>query len=85
MRAWVSADGTDDVDRFKRNLALIAESYNGLTGPTTLNGAGDRLTGSYDLWTLYRAATGFRWRNVGAFVPAGTAGGGLLTEAGRPA
>jgi branched-chain amino acid transport system substrate-binding protein len=84
VRAWVSADGIDDVDRFKRNFALIADSYDGLTGRTTLNEAGDRLTGSYDYWALCPAAAGFRWRNVGAFVPSGAEGGGLLSTRDCP-
>ena len=85
VRAWVSADGIEDVDRFKRNLALIADSYDGVSGDTTLNEAGDRLTGSYDFWALCPAAGGFDWRQVGTFVPLGVEGGGRLGAGECPA
>ncbi|MGI9557917.1 MAG: ABC transporter substrate-binding protein [Solirubrobacterales bacterium] len=84
VRAWVSADGIDDLGAFKRNLILIADSYDGASGATTLNEAGDRLTGSYDFWAVCEGSDGFAWESVGTFVPRGVDEGGRLESGSCP-
>jgi branched-chain amino acid transport system substrate-binding protein len=49
----VENDETFLRDAFSRNV----QRYWGLTGPTLLDAAGDRKTGSFDFWTLQTAAT----------------------------
>ena len=49
----VENDETFLRDAFSRNV----QRYWGLTGPTILDAAGDRKTGSFDFWTLQNAAT----------------------------
>ena len=55
---WVAAlaenytNATTDVNYLKNTLVKIADSYNGITGNTTLNQFGDRKYGDYDFWTV---------------------------------
>lgn len=41
-----------------------ASSYSGVTGSTELNDAGDRKSGSYDLWAVTSDDDSFQWTNV---------------------
>lgn len=54
---WLAAlgaavTGTADTDRFARALVEIADVYDGATGPTTLDAAGDRAQAAYDVWAI---------------------------------
>ena len=40
------------VDSLKATIMDSASSYFGVTGNTTLNSAGDRVTGNYDYWKV---------------------------------
>jgi branched-chain amino acid transport system substrate-binding protein len=49
----VVAVGIDsNIDKIKDNLLNQAANYNGATGNTALNDAGDRLKGDYDFWGI---------------------------------
>jgi branched-chain amino acid transport system substrate-binding protein len=56
--------GTRDIDRFKRALVAIADSYEGATGPTTLDAAGDRADAAYDVWAIQEENGQPVWRTV---------------------
>ncbi len=45
-------NATPDVNYLKNTFVKIADSYNGITGNTTLNQFGDRKYGDYDFWTV---------------------------------
>jgi hypothetical protein len=50
----------------------IADSYNGITGNTTLNQFGDRKYGDYDFWAVRNSEStddSFFWKRVGKYVP----------------
>lgn len=59
--AWVailSAIEVENDDAFLReSFARNVQRYWGLTGPTILDAAGDRKTGSFDFWTMQGATT----------------------------
>ena len=58
----------------RRQLTDAANAYDGLTGRTTLNAAGDRASASYDFWAVCRVGGGLGWGKAAVY-----AGG----EAGR--
>jgi len=73
---WVAAlaenatAGTNDINYLKKTFLQIANSYNGITGDTSLNKAGDRKYGDYDFWTIKRNNSNnnpFVWTQVGRF------------------
>jgi ABC-type branched-subunit amino acid transport system substrate-binding protein len=74
---WVAAlaenytNATHDVNYLKNTIVKIADSYNGITGNTTLNQLGDRKYGDYDFWTVQDSEThdSFIWKNIGKYVP----------------
>ncbi len=75
---WVAAlaenytNATPDVNYLKNTLVKIADSYNGITGNTTLNQFGDRKYGDYDFWTVQDSEgthDSFIWKNIGKYVP----------------
>ena len=50
---------------------LTADSYNGITGNTTLNQFGDRKYGDYDFWGVRNSESthdSFIWKRVGKYV-----------------
>jgi branched-chain amino acid transport system substrate-binding protein len=64
---WLAAlsalvDGTDDTASFKHALVAIADSFEGATGPTTLDAAGDRAQGAYDVWAIEEESGQFVWK-----------------------
>ena len=73
---WVAAltenstGGTKDINSLKKSFLQIANSYNGITGDTSLNEAGDRKHADYDFWAI-RANNDnlnlFAWEQVGRF------------------
>jgi branched-chain amino acid transport system substrate-binding protein len=75
---WVAAlaenytNATPDVNYLKNTLLKIADSYNGITGNTTLNQFGDRKYGDYDFWTVQDSEgthDSFIWKSIGKYVP----------------
>ena len=59
-----AAAGTEDPDRFKRALVAIANRYEGATGPTTLDAAGDRADAVYDVWAIEEENGQYVWKLV---------------------
>jgi branched-chain amino acid transport system substrate-binding protein len=53
-----------DTGAFVRALVAIAGSYEGASGPTTLDAAGDRVFGTYDLWAIENQDGEFVWKTV---------------------
>jgi branched-chain amino acid transport system substrate-binding protein len=52
-------------DTLYANFVKKANSYTGITGSTKLNAAGDRATGSYDMWGLVEKNGGYVWEIKG--------------------
>jgi ABC-type branched-subunit amino acid transport system substrate-binding protein len=59
-----AAAGTEDLERFKRALVTIADSYRGATGRTTLDAAGDRADAAYDVWRIAEDNGQYVWTLV---------------------
>jgi ABC-type branched-subunit amino acid transport system substrate-binding protein len=75
---WVAAlaenntKATHDINYLKNTIVKIADSYNGITGNTTLNEFGDRKYGDYDFWAIGNGESthdSFIWKRVGKYVP----------------
>ena len=65
-------NATPDVNYLKNTLVKIADSYNGITGNTTLNQFGDRKYEDYDFWSVQESESthdSFIWKNIGKYVP----------------
>ena len=85
---WVAAlaenatAGTKDINYLRNTFLKIANSYNGVTGDTSLNKAGDRKHGDYDFWTIKPSDgnnNAFVWTQVGRFqINPNLKGGGLI-------
>lgn len=72
---WVAALSLDksntmiekfNINTLKKNMVKLTESYRGISGNITLNNAGDRINGQYELWKI---ADGddqhhFKWTTV---------------------
>src|SRR5690606_17118242 len=56
--------GTDNGDAFEGALRALADGYEGASGRTTLDAAGDRAQVPYDLWTIGSDGDGFIWTKV---------------------
>lgn len=59
-----AAVGTEDLDSFKLALVAIADSYEGATGPTMLDAAGDRADAAYDVWAIEEENGQYVWKLV---------------------
>jgi branched-chain amino acid transport system substrate-binding protein len=64
---WIAAlsaavAGTGDIDAFKSALVTIANAYEGASGRTTLDAAGDRADASYDVWAIEEENGQFAWK-----------------------
>lgn len=79
VRAYVQARGVGNVATFKKALVETAASYTGITGPTTLNEAGDRKVGSFDFWGVCAAGGAFQWVRLASYRSSAT-GTGTLTR-----
>jgi branched-chain amino acid transport system substrate-binding protein len=75
---WVAAlaedntKATHDTNYLKSTLVKIADSYNGITGNTSLNQVGDRKYGDYDFWAVRNSEStldSFIWKRVGKYIP----------------
>ena len=84
--AWVAAltilatGQTGDVATLRTALARIADSYNGVTGPMTLNQAGDRATGNYDFWAIRERGGAYEWSRVARYLAEPGLGDRLVRE-----
>jgi len=66
---WLAAltaavTGTADTASFERTLVATAATYEGVTGPLTLDAAGDRAEGAYDVWTIQERDGDLGWGTV---------------------
>lgn len=65
LAALSAADaGTEDLNLFKLALVARAESYEGATGLTTLDAAGDRADAAYDVWAIEEEDGQYVWMPV---------------------
>jgi branched-chain amino acid transport system substrate-binding protein len=54
--------GSDaDAASLRQGVEDVAGNYIGLTGPTTLDGAGDRSIGNFDFWAVCEEGTSYTW------------------------
>jgi branched-chain amino acid transport system substrate-binding protein len=51
----------------RRQITTVANAYDGLTGRTTLNAAGDRASGDYDFWAVCRVGGAFAWGKAAVY------------------
>ena len=74
---WVAAlakndtKATHDINYLKNSIVKIAQSYQGITGNTTLNQFGDRKYGDYDFWAVGNDESNhgsFIWKHTGKYV-----------------
>jgi branched-chain amino acid transport system substrate-binding protein len=86
---WVAAlaenntKATHDINYLKNTIVKIADSYNGMTGNTTLNQFGDRKYGDYDFWAVKDSESthdSFVWKRVGKYTPNVRAEQGFITR-----
>ncbi len=53
---------------FKSAFLTTANAYTGVTGPTSLNSAGDRVASSFDFWAIRWVEGVLTWRVVGRYL-----------------
>ena len=89
---WVAAlpenntKATHDINYLKNTIVKIADSYNGITGNTTLNQFGDRKYGDYDFWAVGNGESthdSFIWKRVGKYIPDIRTEQGLITRSSQ--
>jgi branched-chain amino acid transport system substrate-binding protein len=72
---WVAALSLDksntmiekfNINTLKENMVKLTESYRGISGNITLNNAGDRINGQYELWKIADGddQNHFKWTTV---------------------
>ncbi len=54
-------------DNFKGAFVDEANTYNGVTGSTTLDAAGDRLNGDFDFWAVRPQGGSYGWVRTGTY------------------
>jgi branched-chain amino acid transport system substrate-binding protein len=54
-------------NRFKAEFIEEAEHYQGVTGSTALDAAGDRETGDFDFWAVRLRNASYKWVRVGTY------------------
>jgi branched-chain amino acid transport system substrate-binding protein len=65
----------------RQAVISTANRYDGITGPTTLNEAGDRRTGNFDFWAVRGVDGGHHWVRVARYeVTSGAGGGGQIVR-----
>lgn len=77
-RALLQVGNAAEVEALKAALMQVAGSFDGITGATALNAAGDRASGRFDFWAVRPTDGTFAWRRVAAFVPAPGGTGGTI-------
>jgi branched-chain amino acid transport system substrate-binding protein len=89
---WVAAlaenntKATHDINNLKNTIVKIADSYNGITGNTTLNQFGDRKYGDYDFWAVKNSKSthdSLVWKRVGKYIPGIRTEQGLITRSSQ--
>ena len=68
--ALLESEDPEDVAGLKEALVRTANAYDGVTGPMTLDEAGDRSTGDFDFWAIASANGGYEWQRAARFVAA---------------
>ncbi|MBI4257739.1 MAG: penicillin-binding protein activator [Thaumarchaeota archaeon] len=64
----ILAVGKYDPTAVKQVLPIVSGKFFGASGWTTLNDAGDRLGGDYDVWALERSGNAYEWKIVGTYI-----------------
>ncbi len=64
-RALQESRGGRDFHLLKKEFVETADSYTGLTGPTTLNAAGDRTFADFDFWAIRPVGNTLSWVVIG--------------------
>jgi branched-chain amino acid transport system substrate-binding protein len=64
------ADPTADAGAFATALMAEAAASSGITGPLTLNDAGDRAAGPFDFWAVCQSESGYTWILNATYSPA---------------
>lgn len=72
-------DPAADPEGFATALATQAAHEDGITGPLTLNDAGDRAAGPFDFWGVCQEADGPTWKLIATYSPAAE-GDGTITR-----
>jgi len=52
-------------DKLVTTIPLIAQNFNGITGPLVLDTNGDRATGDYAIWQVVKTSSGYDWELAG--------------------
>jgi ABC-type branched-subunit amino acid transport system substrate-binding protein len=61
---YIASNKNTDINVLKKALVQTAASYNGATGLTAFNAAGDRKFASYDFWAIKEKNGVFEWARV---------------------
>lgn len=66
---WIAAKtyyqvGLSNLKTYKNALMEKTASYNGLTGPTKLNKAGDRIEVEFDVWVIKKIGGRYGWKVI---------------------
>jgi branched-chain amino acid transport system substrate-binding protein len=66
-----TTDHNNNSNLLSKTLLRVASSYDGITGKTLLNDAGDRIPGSYDFWSITREnddnGNEYEWKRIETF------------------
>jgi branched-chain amino acid transport system substrate-binding protein len=65
--ALVHADPQKNLDNFKAAFVDEAGHYQGVTGSTALDPAGDRLNGDFDFWVVRPQNGSYSWVRIGSY------------------
>ena len=77
-RAAERAGGASGTARLRTEFIRVAHGYEGVTGGIVLNAAGDRAYGSFDFWSVCRAAAGFAWHRTHSYLASGVGRGHIV-------
>ncbi|ABL77705.1 ABC transporter substrate-binding protein [Thermofilum pendens] len=61
----VMLTGSYSGDKLLSTIPLVAQNFNGITGPLTLDANGDRASGDYAIWRVVKTANGYDWQIIG--------------------
>ncbi len=64
---YIASDKSTDVNVLKKTFVKTAGSYQGATGVTELNEAGDRRFATYDIWAIREKNGTFNWERTGKY------------------
>jgi branched-chain amino acid transport system substrate-binding protein len=66
-QALRDAGNLKDFARFKAAFVKAANAYSGVTGPTALDAAGDRLNADFDFWAVRLTNGSYGWARIGTY------------------